>query len=45
VELEEMLWISDDNLDSVTELHDALTRLEAVSRGKASCSNNGISVA
>jgi RNA polymerase sigma factor (TIGR02999 family) len=31
VELEEMLWISDDNLDSVTELHDALTRLEAVS--------------
>ena len=31
VELEEMLWMSDDNLDSVTELHDALTRLEAVS--------------
>lgn len=31
VELEEMLWVSDDNLDSVTELHDALTRLEAVS--------------
>jgi RNA polymerase sigma factor (TIGR02999 family) len=31
VELEEMLWISDENLDSVTELHDALTRLEAVS--------------
>ena len=31
VELEEMLWISDDTLDSVTELHDALTRLEAVS--------------
>ena len=31
VELEEMLRISDDNLDSVTELHDALTRLEAVS--------------
>ena len=31
VELEEMLWMSDDNLDTVTELHDALTRLEAVS--------------
>jgi RNA polymerase sigma factor (TIGR02999 family) len=31
VELEEMLWISDENLDSVAELHDALTRLEAVS--------------
>jgi len=31
VELEEMLWISDENLDSVTQLHDALLRLEAVS--------------
>src|SRR5256886_13717592 len=31
VELEEMRWISDENLDSVTELHDALLRLEAVS--------------
>src|SRR6266487_3854970 len=31
VELEETLWLSDENLDSVTELHDALLRLEAVS--------------
>jgi RNA polymerase sigma factor (TIGR02999 family) len=31
VVLEEMLWISDENLDNVTELHDALLRLEAVS--------------
>jgi len=31
VELEEMLWISDENLDSVTQLHDALLRLDAVS--------------
>ena len=31
VELEEMLWISDENLDSVTQLHDELLRLEAVS--------------
>jgi RNA polymerase sigma factor (TIGR02999 family) len=29
--LNETLWISDDNLDSVAELHDALLRLEAVS--------------
>ncbi len=31
LELNETLWISDDNLDSVAELHDALLRLEAVS--------------
>jgi len=31
LELNETLWVSDDNLDSVTELNEALTRLEAVS--------------
>lgn len=31
VELEETLWMSDEDLDNVTELHDALTRLEALS--------------
>lgn len=31
VELEEALWMSDEDLDNVTELHDALTRLEALS--------------
>ena len=31
LELNESLWVSDENLDSVTELDEALTRLEAVS--------------
>lgn len=31
VELDEVLWISDENLERVTELDDALTRLEALS--------------
>jgi RNA polymerase sigma factor (TIGR02999 family) len=31
LEFDEMLWVSDEHLDSVTALHDALTRLEAVS--------------
>jgi RNA polymerase sigma factor (TIGR02999 family) len=31
LELNETLWVSDENLDSVTELNEALTRLEAVS--------------
>src|SRR5437879_13455002 len=31
VELDEMLWIADERLDSVTQLNDALLRLEAVS--------------
>lgn len=31
VELNETLWVSDENLDSVTELDEALARLEAVS--------------
>lgn len=31
IELDETLWISDDNLDRVADLHDALTRLEALS--------------
>jgi RNA polymerase sigma factor (TIGR02999 family) len=35
LELDETLWISDDNLDSVTELHEALLRLEAVSPRQA----------
>lgn len=35
LELNETLWISDDNLDSVTELHEALLRLEAVSSRQA----------
>jgi RNA polymerase sigma factor (TIGR02999 family) len=35
LELNETLWISDENLDSVTELHEALQRLEAVSPRQA----------
>ncbi|MBA3341940.1 MAG: sigma-70 family RNA polymerase sigma factor [Gemmatimonadaceae bacterium] len=35
LELNETLWISDENLDSVTELHEALLRLEAVSPRQA----------
>jgi RNA polymerase sigma factor (TIGR02999 family) len=31
IELDEALWVSDENLERVTELDDALTRLEAVS--------------
>jgi RNA polymerase sigma factor (TIGR02999 family) len=31
LELNETLWLSDENLDTVTELEEALTRLEAVS--------------
>ena len=31
LELDETLWVSDENLHSVTELDEALTRLEAVS--------------
>lgn len=31
VELDEALWVSDENLDSVTELDEALTRLEVLS--------------
>jgi RNA polymerase sigma factor (TIGR02999 family) len=31
LDLNETLWISDEDLDSVAELHDALLRLEAVS--------------
>ncbi len=31
LELNETLWVSDENLDSVTELDEALARLEAVS--------------
>lgn len=31
LELNETLWVSDENLESVTELDEALTRLEAVS--------------
>ena len=31
LELDEALWVSDENLERVTELDDALTRLEAVS--------------
>lgn len=31
LELNEALWVSDENLDSVTELDEALTRLEALS--------------
>lgn len=31
LELDETFWIADDNLESVTELDEALTRLEAVS--------------
>lgn len=30
LELEESLWVSDEDLDTVTALHEALTRLEAV---------------
>lgn len=30
IELDEALWVSDENLDSVTELDEALTRLEAL---------------
>lgn len=35
LELNETLWISDENLDNVTELHEALSRLEAVSPRQA----------
>ena len=35
LELNETLWISDENLDSVTELHEALLRLDAVSPRQA----------
>jgi RNA polymerase sigma factor (TIGR02999 family) len=35
LELNETLWISDENLDSVTELHEALLRLETVSPRQA----------
>lgn len=35
LELNETLWISDENLDNVTELHEALLRLEAVSPRQA----------
>jgi RNA polymerase sigma factor (TIGR02999 family) len=31
IELDEALWISEENLDRVAELHEALTRLEALS--------------
>ena len=31
LELDEMLWVSDENMEGVTELDDALTRLSAVS--------------
>src|SRR5712664_2002571 len=31
IELDEALWVSDENLDSVTELGEALTRLQALS--------------
>jgi RNA polymerase sigma factor (TIGR02999 family) len=31
VELDEALWVSDENLDSIAELDEALTRLEALS--------------
>lgn len=31
IELDEAVWISEDNLDRVAELHEALTRLEALS--------------
>src|SRR5437899_5051604 len=34
VELEEMLWISDESLDSVTHLHDALVRLQPRDPGR-----------
>ena len=35
LELNETLWISDENLDNVAELHEALLRLEAVSPRQA----------
>lgn len=35
VEFDEELWLSDENLDRVTELHEALARLAAVSRRQA----------
>ena len=35
LELDETLWIADDNLDSVADLHEALLRLEAVSPRQA----------
>ena len=35
LELNETLWISDDNLDNITELHEALLRLAAVNPRQA----------
>jgi len=35
LELNETLWISDENLDNVTDLHEALLRLKAVSPRQA----------
>jgi RNA polymerase sigma factor (TIGR02999 family) len=31
LDLNEALWVSDENLESVTDLHEALTRLEGLS--------------
>jgi RNA polymerase sigma factor (TIGR02999 family) len=35
LELDEALWVADGNLDNVTELHEALTRLEALNPRQA----------